>query len=94
MRLPTSQAWERSHEPATRRWPAILTWLGYRLFPEPVTLDEELVACWREHGLSQAELAAKLGVDGGSSTRWERGGDIRKQWDRRVVAELLCRAYL
>jgi transcriptional regulator with XRE-family HTH domain len=86
VRLPTYQAWEHGHEPTVRHWPAIIAWLGYYPCPEPITLAEKLVAYRRRHGLSQAELAAKLGVDGGSITRWERGGKVRKLRDRRVVA--------
>jgi transcriptional regulator with XRE-family HTH domain len=89
VRLPTYQAWEQGHEPTVRHWPAIIAWLGYYPFPEPVTPAEKLVAYRREHGLSQAELAEKLGVDGGSITRWERDGVVQKMRDRRAVAELL-----
>lgn len=47
--------------------------LGYNPLPEPKTLAERLVQHRRVLGMSQTELASKLGVDPGTLARWERG---------------------
>ena len=43
--------------------PRILQFLGYDPFPEPSTLGGQLLGARRHLGLSQEEMARKLGVD-------------------------------
>lgn len=58
--------------PDLRRWPSVIRFLGYDPRPAPSDLGQRLVQYRQSRGLSQAELAAKLDVDPGTLSRWER----------------------
>ncbi len=53
--------------------PKIVEFLGYIPFEEPETLGERIVYYRRLAGMTQWELARKLGVDPTTLARWERG---------------------
>ena len=52
--------------------PAILAFLGCDPSPQPGSLGRRLRHCRRVRGMTQAALAARLGVDPGTLARWER----------------------
>ena len=59
--------------PGIRHTAAILAFLGYDPEPSPHGLPGRLRAMRRSLGLTQAELAARLGQDEAQISRWERG---------------------
>lgn len=59
--------------PELRRWPRVIRFLGYDPRPTPKDLGQRLVQYRQSRGLSQVEMAAKLGVDPGTLSRWEHG---------------------
>jgi transcriptional regulator with XRE-family HTH domain len=74
--------WETGkHEPEFRYWPGLIQFLGYDPSPEPRTLGERIWAKRRREGLSQEELARKLGLDPGTVVTWE-AGEVEKPWPR------------
>ena len=89
VKLSTYQSWEQGREPGVRFWPSITAWLGYYPAPKPVTLAERLLAYRRLHGMTQEELAERLGVNAGTVRRWEQGGEVRKKWIRSSLATLI-----
>ena len=66
--------WEINRtSPQLRFIPKINTFLGYSLYDtQSGTLGKRIVACRHIMGLSQKELATRLGVDPGTLGRWER----------------------
>jgi transcriptional regulator with XRE-family HTH domain len=76
--------WEKGRsEPEPRHYPAILSFLGYDPSPEPKTLGERVRAARRREGISQRELAEKLGLDQSTIWAWETG-EIRKPHARLI----------
>ena len=69
----TYRGWERGRHPSARFWPAIIDFLGHDPHPSPVTLGGRLAAARRVLGLSQQDLARRLGVTQGAVHRWEAG---------------------
>lgn len=66
--------WERDErEPYVHQYPAIIRYLDYEPWPEPVTFGEQLLAKRRRHGLSIKRAAKIAGVDEGMFGRWESG---------------------
>ena len=66
--------WENSATaPVFPYWPAIIGFLGYNPLPKPQTLAEQLVQARKIQGLSQKEMAKRLGVDPSALARRERG---------------------
>ncbi|WP_445214750.1 helix-turn-helix domain-containing protein [Brevundimonas sp. BR2-1] len=66
--------WERDErEPYVHQYPAIIRYLAYEPWPEPVTSGEQLLAHRRRHGLSIKRAAEIAGVDEGTFGRWESG---------------------
>jgi transcriptional regulator with XRE-family HTH domain len=51
--------------------------LGYDPSPEPQSLGERIRSARRQQGISQRELAQKLGLDPSTVEAWERG-EVRK----------------
>jgi len=66
--------WE-SHKssPQVHDRPRIIEFLGYDPSPEPSTLAEKLLAARTDNGLTQKEMAKRLGVDPTTLSRLERG---------------------
>ena len=56
-----------------RRYPAIIAFLGDDAQPPSETLPERLLAIRRRLGLTQADLAARVGQDEHQICRWEKG---------------------
>jgi len=66
--------WEcNATSPATRYIPAITQFLGYDPQPTADLFPERLVTERRALGLSQREMAKRLGVDPGTLQGWEAG---------------------
>jgi transcriptional regulator with XRE-family HTH domain len=66
--------WENNATaPVFPYWPAIVGFLGYNPLPEPQTPAEQLVQDRKIQGLSQKEMAKRLGVDPSTLARRERG---------------------
>jgi transcriptional regulator with XRE-family HTH domain len=65
--------WELGKTAPALRWlPGIIRFLGYDPRPGPETIGEALRRYRHGQGLSQQELAVRLGVDPGTLARWER----------------------
>ncbi|HEX4962475.1 MAG TPA: helix-turn-helix transcriptional regulator [Thermoanaerobaculia bacterium] len=76
----TYENWERGrYEPEVRFLPAVIAFLGYD--PAPVgpalPLGERIRAARRRQGLTQEELAYRLGIDPSTVAAWETG-TVRK----------------
>ena len=71
----TIYTWESNRSsPALRFVPRIIKFLGYVLYDtQAESLGQEIVAARRRLGISQRELARRLGVDPGTLGRWETG---------------------
>lgn len=66
--------WERDIcVPLARRWPVIETVLGTRVVPDPLGIAGRIRTARLRVGLTQAELAAKAGVDVRTIRNAERG---------------------
>ncbi|MEO6191592.1 MAG: helix-turn-helix transcriptional regulator [Thermoanaerobaculia bacterium] len=78
----TYEYWEQEkYEPEFRFLPAILSYLGYDPRPEPKTLAERIQATRHRQGISQRELARRLGLDPSTITAWE-AGTVEKPYPR------------
>lgn len=60
-------------EPEVRFIPRIIEFLGYNSLPKAQTLPEQIIRYRKTLGLSQTQLARRLGVDPGTVARWEVG---------------------
>ena len=68
------ELWEWNQtQPRARGLRAVLAFLGYDPRPKPVSIAERLKAARRADGLTQAELAARLGIDPTTIHHWEQG---------------------
>jgi transcriptional regulator with XRE-family HTH domain len=66
--------WEgNATTPALRFVPGIVRFLGYVPFPPSQGLSERLKGYRRVQGLSQRDMAQRLGVEESTVARWERG---------------------
>ena len=66
--------WElRLTEPEVRFIPRIIEFLVYNPLPEAKTLPKQIIRFRKTLGLSQTQLAGRLGVDPGTVSRWEMG---------------------
>jgi transcriptional regulator with XRE-family HTH domain len=66
--------WEGNESrPETRFIPAIIRFLGYDPMPHGDSLPERLAAGRKVLGLSQREMAERLGVDPATVRGWEAG---------------------
>ena len=86
---PRIVSWENGHRrPVARFVPAIIRFLGYDPFPEPLTISERLVAKRRELGWSRKKAAKAWGVAESTLQGWELGGPISQRHHRVMVADL------
>jgi transcriptional regulator with XRE-family HTH domain len=70
----TYENWEQGrYEPEDRFFPAIVRFLGYDPSPAPASLPDRIRAARRRQGISQGELARRLGLDPGTVGAWETG---------------------
>jgi transcriptional regulator with XRE-family HTH domain len=66
--------WEKGRvAPDVRFWPAILRYLGHDPRPEPAAFGGRIRAAREAEGLSERELARRLGLAAGTVAVWERG---------------------
>jgi DNA-binding XRE family transcriptional regulator len=66
--------WEQDmRQPYVHQYPAIIRYLGYEPWAEPLTLGSSLLAQRRRQGLSIKRAAEIVGVDEGTFGRWESG---------------------
>jgi transcriptional regulator with XRE-family HTH domain len=73
--------WELGKEgPSIQHLEAIIAFLGYDPEPPSGGLPGRLLALRRRLGLTQEQLAKKLGLDEGSVSRWEAGARRPSQW--------------
>jgi transcriptional regulator with XRE-family HTH domain len=87
----TIMNWERGHRtPAIRHVPEIIRFLGYVPFSVGDSLPERLRAYRRVHGISRKKLAAMLGADEGTVSRWEMGRRRPQGEHARQVRALLA----
>lgn len=85
----TLWGWENyQREPTIRLWKGIIHFLGYYPFAQE-KLEEKLLAYRRTHGLSQEELASRLGVDPQSVARWETGKEPQGERCNQAIEKLL-----
>jgi transcriptional regulator with XRE-family HTH domain len=70
----TYENWEQGkYEPEIRFLPAVIRFLGYDPSPAPVSLPDRIRAARRRQGISQRELARRLGLDPVTVWAWEAG---------------------
>ena len=66
--------WELEHtKPSIRQIPRVIEFLGFDPFPSPQCRSERISAVRRRLGMSQRELAVRLGVDSKTVCDWESG---------------------
>ena len=85
--------WER-HEssPRVRHIPAIIRFLGYNPLSVPESLAEKLLVGRKALGITQQEMARRLGVDPTTLSRLERGKGRRPSPETlRKIAPLMQR---
>jgi len=76
----TIKNWEvKATEPAIHFLPKIIEFLGYNPLPPAQTLGQRITRCRRTLGLSQRELAGRLGIDEGTLWHWE-AAIVKKPW--------------
>lgn len=92
VRTETLAMWERGQAgPLARHYGAIVRFLGYDPEPEDWSLPGRLRTIRRRLGLSQADFAAKVGLDEGSVCRWESGSRKPSRWMENRVGAILDR---
>jgi transcriptional regulator with XRE-family HTH domain len=80
----TLVGWEIGrHEPTASYIPAILGFIGYDPLPEDLSFGDRLRTERHRLGLTQRQLARKLGIGNCTVSRLETGGEIK---DERVLA--------
>jgi transcriptional regulator with XRE-family HTH domain len=84
--------WEKGKtEPPVTVMPAIVGFLGYRPYSEPVNLAERLTAARRLRGWTIKKAARELGVDVGTWGAWELKGSIPWKRYQRMVEDFLTK---
>jgi transcriptional regulator with XRE-family HTH domain len=92
VRVDTVTLWENGRvRPLPRHFGPIVRFLGYDPEPGDRSLAGRLRAARRRLGLSQADFAARVGLDEGSVCRWEGGSRRPSRWMASRVAVILDR---
>jgi len=92
VREETIGLWENGlARPLARHYGQIVRFLGYDPEPGDRSLAGRLRGIRRRLGLSQADFAAKVGLDEGSVCRWESGSRRPSHWMANRVAAILDR---
>ena len=66
--------WENNRKgPSLYSIPKIIQFLGYTPFVQAKTLGKKLKTHRKIHGMTQKELAQRIGVDPGTLAKWEAG---------------------
>lgn len=82
--------WEKNKaEPVVALMPAVIRFLGYEPWPDPVTLGERMRAYRLNNGLPIKQAATQAGVDPGSWAQWEETGHIPGDRYRLLVEEFI-----
>jgi transcriptional regulator with XRE-family HTH domain len=82
--------WERNAStPAIGYMPAIIRFLGYDPLPAPISLPERLLNSRRELGMTQREMAERLGVDPSTLRDWESGHHQPTAKSLNLIAQVL-----
>jgi transcriptional regulator with XRE-family HTH domain len=82
--------WERNAStPVIRYMPAIVRFLGYDPLPPASSLRERLAAARRELGLTQREMAERLGVAPCTLRDWENGRHQPTEASLNLIARVL-----
>jgi transcriptional regulator with XRE-family HTH domain len=82
--------WERNAStPVIRYIPAIIRFLGYDPAPPASTLPERLATGRRERGLTQREMAERMGVDPSTLRDWEAGEHQPTNGSLEVIGKFL-----
>jgi len=90
VREETVGLWESGlARPLPRHYGTIIRFLGYDPEPGDLTIAGRLRAVRRRLGLSQADFAAKVGLNEGSVCRWESGSRRPSQWMANRVGVIL-----
>jgi len=83
VRPETVANWELgTAKPHVRHWPAVIRFLGCDPSPAGDTPGDRLRALRRKQGLTQREVAARLGLDEGTVAEFELG---RRRVSRKVA---------
>ncbi|MCW5976474.1 MAG: helix-turn-helix domain-containing protein [Bryobacteraceae bacterium] len=83
--------WENNATtPAFQYWPPIIEFLGYNPVPEPEELAGRLRWTRKGLGLSQVQLATRLGVDESTIAHWERGINRPTGLYRKLVSKFIA----
>jgi DNA-binding XRE family transcriptional regulator len=79
--------WERNAtSPQIHVSPQVIKFLGYDPAPIPQSDSERLVTAGKAKGLTQKEMAKRIGVNPTTLARWERGKCQRSEKFRRIVS--------
>jgi transcriptional regulator with XRE-family HTH domain len=99
-RLGVSEAsiwyWEKNlTSPSLRYIPKIIEFLGYTLYEKtPKTLGESIINARRLSGITQKELAIRLGIDPGTLSNWEKGKDRPSEESLQTLSDLFTSLHL
>ena len=89
----TLRNWERGHRaPAKRYGPAIQAFMGSSPLPSAATLPDRLRVIRWTLGLTQDDLATRLGVNRCTVSAWEAGRESPNHANRQAVEVALMRA--
>jgi transcriptional regulator with XRE-family HTH domain len=82
--------WEKNKtEPVVALMPAVIRFLGYEPWPEPVTQGERLRAWRMREGLSFDEVARRYGIDERTWAGWEAGRPVVQERHRTLLHRLI-----
>ncbi|MBI2618757.1 MAG: helix-turn-helix domain-containing protein [Ignavibacteriales bacterium] len=87
--------WERGYtKPRHRYLPKVIEFLGYDPAPaEPRTLGEKLLKYRKDRGITQKELARRIGIDPTTLSRLEKGKGNRNFRNVKEKAESFLRKH-
>jgi DNA-binding transcriptional regulator YiaG len=86
----TVALWEKGRvRPLPRQHCRVIEFLGYDPEPTPPSISGRLASIRRRLGLTQAELAARLGLDEGTVSAWESGTREPSTWKWRRLKSIL-----
>ncbi len=86
----TFRTWESGRDPLPWAYPAIIKFLGYEPWDEPMSLGEQLKAERLRRGLTIKAAGHAAGADEGTFMRWERDEWNPQQPSRPGVVQFLA----
>ena len=75
--------------PALPQIPKVIKFLGYDPYPKKEGLGGRITKARQTLGMTQVELARRLGVDPGTLGKWERGEKKPTKEDTKKMSEIL-----